>query len=188
MVRIALSLTAFALGALAAAGIASCGSDDAQLLAGETAREITANLDSVRELADAGDCVGAEGAAQQVSEQVEDLEGVDRKLKQALTQGAAKLNEVVASCEETEAETTETTESTTAESTEEKPEKKKDEKESKPDREAGEPTTTETAPTAPEGEGNGTGEGGGSPGGGESAPEESPSGGVSPGSAVGEGE
>ena len=38
----------------------ACGGEDAKLLPGDTAREITANLDTVKQLADEGDCVGAE--------------------------------------------------------------------------------------------------------------------------------
>ena len=67
---------------------------------GDTAREITANLDSVKQLSDEGDCVGAESAAAQVGEQIETLEGVDHKLKEALHDGAERLSEVVDECEE----------------------------------------------------------------------------------------
>lgn len=88
------------LGALAVASLSACGGEDAKLLPGETAREITANLDSVQQLSDEGDCVGAESAAAQVGEQIESLEGVDRKLKEALHDGAERLSEVVNECEE----------------------------------------------------------------------------------------
>jgi len=104
MPRLPASLLALLLGSAAALALASCGSEDAQLLPGETAREITANLDAVDQLAGEDDCLGAESAALQVSEQIDALEGVDRKLKQALEQGAARLEEVIASCEEEEAE------------------------------------------------------------------------------------
>lgn len=97
--RPAASLLALAL-CCAAASLVACGEEDAQLLPGATAREITANLDAVEQLADEGDCAGAESAAQQVSEQVEALTGVDPRLKQALEEGAARLNEVVVECEE----------------------------------------------------------------------------------------
>jgi polyribonucleotide nucleotidyltransferase len=90
------------VGALAVATLSACGSEDAKLLPGHTAREITANLDSVKELTDEGDCVGAESAATQVSAQIEALGGVDTKLKEALADGATRLNEVVAECEEAE--------------------------------------------------------------------------------------
>lgn len=91
---------ALALGIAAVLALASCGGEDAQLLPGGTAREITANLDTVKQLAAEGDCGGAESAAVQVSEQVEALGGVDEKLKRMLREGAARLNEVVADCEE----------------------------------------------------------------------------------------
>jgi outer membrane biosynthesis protein TonB len=90
------------LAVLAAAALSACGSEDAKLLPGHTAREITANLESVKELSDEGDCVGAEGAAAQVSEQIDALGGVDRKLKDALREGAERLSEVVEECEEAE--------------------------------------------------------------------------------------
>ena len=93
---------AAALGVLAVATLSACGGEDAKLLPGHTAREITANLESVRELSDEGDCVGAESAAAQVGEQIEAVEGVDRKLKEALSNGAERLNEVVEECEEAE--------------------------------------------------------------------------------------
>ncbi|HEY6550450.1 MAG TPA: hypothetical protein VIY71_04540 [Solirubrobacterales bacterium] len=96
---------ALLLGAAAAVALVSCGSgEDAKLLPGTTAEEISENLDSVKQFVSEGECVGAQNAAQEVSSQVEALDGVDAKLKQALQRGAAKLNEVVASCEETETE------------------------------------------------------------------------------------
>jgi outer membrane biosynthesis protein TonB len=92
-------LFAVALGVAAALALVACGEEDAELLPGETAREITANLDTVNQLADEGDCIGAENAAEQVSEQVETLQGVDPGLQQALERGAMRLNEVVTECE-----------------------------------------------------------------------------------------
>ncbi len=104
--RPALTLLALALGAMASVALAACGEEDARLLPGETARQITANLDTVEQLADEGDCAGAESATLQVSEQLRALEGVDPRLERALEQGAARLEEVVARCEE-EVEATE---------------------------------------------------------------------------------
>jgi hypothetical protein len=104
MPRLPASMLAFALGAVAAVALSACGGGGAKLLPGETAREITANLDTVKQLTDEGDCVGAENAAAQVSEQIEELGGVDRKLKQALQEGAARLSEVIAECEEANGE------------------------------------------------------------------------------------
>lgn len=96
---------ALALGVLAAIALTSCGGgEDAKLLPGNTAQEISENLDSVKQFAGEGECVGAENAAQEVSAQVEGLDGVDEKLKQALQRGAEKLSEVVVACEETETE------------------------------------------------------------------------------------
>jgi len=97
-------LLALALGAAAAMALASCGGSDADLLPGDTAREITANLDAVEDLANSGDCAGAQSAAQQVRDQIEALGGVDRQLKQALRDGADRLNEVVENCVETTTE------------------------------------------------------------------------------------
>jgi outer membrane biosynthesis protein TonB len=150
MGRLSAPLPALALVVVAALGLSACGSGGkADLLPGGTAAEITSNLDQVKALATAGDCVGAEDAAQAVSSQIEELGGVDKKLKQALREGATRLNEVVANCEETETEeTTPAVES--AEELEEEPEEKpekpdKAEKEEK----ATEETETETTPTLP---------------------------------------
>jgi hypothetical protein len=182
------SLLALALGVAAAMALASCGGgSDADLLPGDTAREITANLDAVEQLANNGDCAGAQAAAGQVSDQIDALGGVDKKLKQALRDGAETLNEVVANCVETTTEAVapasvpETTESTT-ESSEKKGKKEKEKKPKKTETPPETPTTpTETTPTTPTTptpvptpptDGGGTG-----------AP-----GGVSPGDAVGEDE
>jgi hypothetical protein len=101
MARLSALLLALALAAVAALGLAACGGgSDAELLPGDTASEITSNLDQVEQLASEGDCSGAAGAAEAVSAQVEGLGGVDAKLKQALSEGATRLNEVVSGCEE----------------------------------------------------------------------------------------
>jgi len=151
MARLSASLLALALLGSAALGLSACGSSSPDLLPGSTASEITSNLDQVKELATAGDCVGAEDAAQAVSSQIEELSGVDKKLKQALREGATRLNEVVAGCEEAETEETvpavepaeELEEETKdAKDTKEKPEKP--EKPAKPDKEAAEETEAET--------------------------------------------
>lgn len=185
MPRPSQSLLALGLAAVAIS-LASCGGEDAQLLPGETAREITANLDTVKQLADEGDCVGAESAAGQVSEQVEELNGIDPKLKRALEEGAARLNEVIASCEESSSEAIAPAETATEPEDEEEKEpskKKKKQQESKPKQEetttAPEPEATppQTSPAQPPSSTEG-GEGG-SGGGGEA--EETPSGGVGPG-------
>jgi outer membrane biosynthesis protein TonB len=198
MPRLAASLLSLAL-ATAAIALASCGEEDAQLLPGGTAREITTNLDTVRLLADEGDCVGAESAALQVSEQVEAIEGVDERLKRALREWAARLNEVVAECEEEvetvpDVATPETEPEPLDDADEEKEEEKKKEKEEDDEEseeeeqgakgEAEEVEETEPAlPPQAEGEGKGLGNGNGQ--GGESGG--SPSGGVAPANPAGEG-
>ncbi|HEX5762999.1 MAG TPA: hypothetical protein VFY04_07750 [Solirubrobacterales bacterium] len=100
MPRPAGSVLALVLAAALFVAVGGCGEEDAELLPGSTAREITSNLDTVQQLADEGDCAGAEGAAIQVGEQVEAVKGVDPRLKRALTDGADRLEEVVAGCEE----------------------------------------------------------------------------------------
>jgi hypothetical protein len=105
--HLALSTLALALGAAAAVMLVSCGGgEDAKLLPGNTAQEITENLDRVQQYTEEGECVGAEDAVGEVTTQVEALQGVDPKLEEALRRGAARLGEVVATCEEEE--TTET--------------------------------------------------------------------------------
>jgi outer membrane biosynthesis protein TonB len=151
MGRLSASLIVLLLGAAATLGLVACGSGgDADLLPGDTADEINANLDLVEQLASEGDCVGAADAAQTVSSEVETLGGVDAKLKEALREGAARLNEVVAGCEEAtgEEETApaiEEAEEPEAEEKKEKPEK------AKPEKEAEEPVEEEeeTDPTLP---------------------------------------
>jgi hypothetical protein len=178
----------FALGATAAFALSSCGEgDDAQLLPGETAREITANLDAVELLADEGDCAGAESAARQVGIQVETLEGVDRELKRALEQGAEKLNEVVTECEEETTEAVdpatvpETTESTrAAEDEKAEKEREKEEHEAEKEREKEEREAEKEAEREEKAKAEPPVEEEGQP--------ETPSGGVSPGSALEEGE
>jgi hypothetical protein len=107
MPRLAASATTLALGAALALALSSCGGSDAKLLPGNTAREIRENLDSVQSLVEEGECVGAQDQALRVSAQVEGVNGIDPKLKQALEEGAAQLNQVVATCEEAPEETVE---------------------------------------------------------------------------------
>jgi hypothetical protein len=193
MPRAVVSLLALALAGGAAIVLASCGEEDAQLLPGETAREITANLDTVQQLADEGDCVGAESAALQVSEQVEALDEVDARLQRALREGTARLSEVVAGCEEeTEAfvPDTTTTEAEPPEEVERDKEKKKEDGDEdgefegdgddEGEEEAPEEEAEPSLPPQAEGEGKGQGNGKGPP----SGEEEAPSGGVSPSNPV----
>lgn len=186
-------LLIFSLVALAALSLGACGEEDAQLLPGGTAREITANLDTVQQLSDEGDCVGAESAAQQVGEQIEALEGVDRKLKQALEDGAARLEEVIVECEESTTESIAPAE-IPPEDEEDDEEAEGKEKKPKPGKDEEAPDTPESSPSLPpqaNGEGKGLEKDNGPPAE-EEAPEEggaeSPSGGVSPGSPAGGGE
>jgi hypothetical protein len=190
--------TALAL-ALLAGALGGCGEEDAELLPGGTAREITANLDAVEQLADEGDCAGAESAALQVSEQVEALRGIDARLERALEQGAARLREVVARCEEElevtepepvepEIDEDELAEREKEEEKELKEEEKREAEEAKredEDEDEGEEGEGSLPPQA-EGEGNGVeGENGGGPP--PAVEDGAPSGGVSPANPAGEG-
>ncbi len=183
MARLSALLLAFSLGAVAAVALVSCGSsDDTGLLAGTTADEIEANLDQVEQLAAEQDCFGAEDAVAEVAGEVEELEGVDVKLKAALEEGTAKLSEVVGLCEEetVEEETEPSIESNVgAEEVEDEAEKKP--KKEKPDEGDEEPSEQGEGPTLPP-QSNGKGEEkGGGPPPAESEPEETaPSGGVGP--------
>jgi hypothetical protein len=173
----------------AALVLGACGGEDAKLLPGETAREITANLDTVQQLSDEGDCLGAESAAQQVGEQIEALGGVDVKLKRALQEGAVRLEEVIASCEESTteaiapAEIPAETEEDEEKAPKEKPGKEKGEKPKAEEEPA--PESSQSLPPQAKGEGKGEGKGlekgNGPPAEEEAEPEESASGGVGPG-------
>jgi hypothetical protein len=180
-------LAAGLLGATAL-GLVACGGEDAKLLPGETAREITANLDTVQQLAAEGDCVGAESAVDQVGEQIESIEGVDRKLKRALEDGAVRLEEVIATCEESSVESV--APPTSSEPFEEDEESTApDKKEPKPKEEEKEAPAGPEKPLPPQANGKAKGH--------ESEAEappveeaeegvdEGPSGGVGPGAAVG---
>ena len=189
------------LAALVVVAVAGCGEEDAELLPGGTASEINANLDAVKQLSDEGDCVGAESAAQQVSEQVEALGGIDPKLKRALENGARKLNEVVDECEEAEPEPVET-----SPTEEEAPEADEDEERKQEDRERKEQKEQEKeqreserderereGEQGPGSEGEGPpeekpGKGGGPPPAPPGQSGEEPSGGVEPADPVDEGE
>ena len=159
MGRLTAPLLALALSAAAAVALVACGGgSNAELLPGNTASQITTNLDEVKRLAQGGECVGAEDAAQQVSAQIDALGGVDKKLKQALREGADRLNEVVASCEEETTEAVapasvpETTESAEPAKKPKGPKGSKGPKAPKPPKTTtpSEPTTpTTTTPTTP---------------------------------------
>jgi outer membrane biosynthesis protein TonB len=178
--QLAISMLALALGAAAALALVSCGGEDAKLLPGNTAAEITENLDRVKQYAEEGECVGAEDAVSEVNSQVEGLTGVDPKLLEALRRGAARLSEVVASCQEEETEAVAPPSEATTEETEtvppglekkEEKEREKEEKELEKEEEKAEkkePPETKTTPeesstttTPPPSEGGGTGASGG---------------------------
>src|SRR5205085_3506521 len=95
MGRLRAAAIALVLAACAALTLSACGGSDAKLLPGKTANQINSNLDSVRALVAEGDCVGAEDAVVEVSEEVDSLSGVDKKLKAALRQGTNRLSEVI---------------------------------------------------------------------------------------------
>ncbi|HEY6731133.1 MAG TPA: hypothetical protein VI039_08925 [Solirubrobacterales bacterium] len=190
MARLSALLLAFLLGVVCAAALASCGSgDDADLLPGTTADQIESNLDLVEELVAAEDCFGAEDAVAEVTAEVEELEGVDLKLKAALQEGTARLSEVISSCEEetTEEETEPSIESNVGAEEVEDDKKPKKEKPEKEDGEPFEPQEDDEGPTLPpqsNGKGEENGKGGGPPPA-EPEPEETPSsGGVGPGVGV----
>jgi hypothetical protein len=96
-----LLLVALAAGLL----LAACGSNSkGELLPGTTADQITANLDTVRESNENGDCEKAEVAVAEVSDEIDELTKVNKKLKAALSQGAEKLSEVLHRCGQAEQE------------------------------------------------------------------------------------
>jgi hypothetical protein len=188
MARLSPLLLALLMGAASAAALASCGGSNADLLPGTTAEQIESNLDLVEELAGNDDCIGAEDAVAEVTEEVEGLEGVDLKLKTALQEGTGRLSEVVANCEE---ETTEEAEPT-LESTvgDEEVEEEKKPKKEKPEKEKPEPKEEESEgeglPPQSNGKGEEKGKGGEEPPAEtEPEPEEAPSsGGVGPSEGV----
>jgi outer membrane biosynthesis protein TonB len=185
MGRLTPLLLAFALGAACAVVLVSCGGgSDAKLLPGTTADQIEANLNQVEELAAEEDCIGAENAVATVTAEVEELEGVDLKLKTALQEGTAKLSEVVSRCdEETTSEETEPELETDVEpevEDEKKPKKEKPEKEDKEPAEKEEPAEDEGPELPSQSNGKGEEKGGGGEPPAESEEETPPSGGVGP--------
>lgn len=175
MRRLTRPTLALVLGLAAVLALASCGGGGGDLLAGETAEEITQNLERVEELADQGDCVGAEEATAEVAEQVDDLQ-VDARLQEALEEGVDRLSAAVGDCQDAEEE--EEPEETIE--TIEEPEDEEDGRQ-KPEAEKKEGKGSEDEqeePTAPSENGKGKGSGKA-----EEAPPtepESESGGVSP--------
>lgn len=164
------------LGAAATVALASCGSGGSGLLPGSTAGEINSNLDRVQQLVAEGDCAGAEEASEEVNGQVESLEGVDSRLKEALSEGASRLAEVVSTCEELpneedeelaaqEAEEEARAEEEAGEKSEKKEKKEKHAKPQEAEKEKEKPPVElpeekEEEMTPPEGESGGTNSGG----------------------------
>lgn len=202
MGRLNASLLAFLAVAGAALVLSACGGgSDAKLLPGTTANQINANLDQVRTYVSEGECLSAEDAVAEVMDEVDGLGGVDAKLKAALKEGATRLSEVVAACEEEgeEDEETEPSVDSAVEAEELEAEEAKEEK--RQERESQAEERAEGGPQGQEGQGDegnkGQGKGPTAPpqangkgeekGGGPPPAESSPSGGIGPGSPVGEG-
>jgi hypothetical protein len=187
--RLLVPIVAFALGLGGALGLAACGDDEEGLLPGNTAEDILNNLNEVEELAAEPDCTGAAAAAEEVAGQIDQLgPGVSERLKRALEDGAARLQNVVDTCEEepvatpepetAEVPTEETTDTVETDEDEEGDEGDGDEDGETTAPEPTEPTdTTPTTPTTPTtelppptdgdedvGGGGGTGSGGIGPG------------------------
>ncbi|HKF82646.1 MAG TPA: hypothetical protein VKB23_06775 [Solirubrobacterales bacterium] len=189
MSRLSALLLAFLLGASSAVALVSCGGGDSDLLPGTSAEQIESNLDEVDQLAADGDCVGAEDAVAEVTAEVEELEGVDLKLKAALQEGTGRLSEVVAGCEEetTSEETEPSVEpDVDAEEVEEekKPKKEKPEKEAKEPSQPEEEVEDEGPELPPQANGKGEEKGGGETPAEPEGEETPPSGGVGPGVGV----
>jgi len=182
MGRLSTALLTLALAAVAALGLVACGSGgNVALLPGRTASEITENLEEVKLQAAEGECIGAEDAAQKVSDQVDALGGVDKQLKLALREGAERLTQVVEECvEPTEEEETEPgIEEAAAVEKSEKPGKAEKTEKEKPAKETKQPPAEANPEPPPQSEGEGKGTENGS---GETPPaEEGPSGGSSSG-------
>ena len=123
MLRLTLSTLAVALGFALALALVSCGGrDEKGLLPGTTADQIVSNLQQVQDDAAAGNCDSAASAAADVQSEIDNLGSeVNAQLRQKLSDGAARLQDTVAStCEEASIPTTTsttTTEPTTTEKT-----------------------------------------------------------------------
>jgi hypothetical protein len=98
--------TALLLSTAVVAGFAGCGEDRSNLLPGDTAREIEANLDTVDSLVAEGNCIEALEASEDVRSQVEALpNSVDPVLRRNLLDGVTELQiKVQDTCEEADSE------------------------------------------------------------------------------------
>ena len=86
-------------------GLVACGGERAtpSCCPGAPRSEINANLDQVEQLAAEGDCVGAaQRGRRRSASRSKSWPASTQELKEALREGAARLNEVVAGCEETQ--------------------------------------------------------------------------------------
>jgi hypothetical protein len=192
MGRLSAASIVCALAVAAALVLSACGGSSSELLPGKTAEQINTNLDQVRAFVAEGDCAGAEDAVNQVSEEVDALGGVDKKLKAALREGTTRLGQVVSSCgeeavveaeaEQAAEEEAEQEEQAAVEGEEEELEAEAEEKpkKEKPKKEAQEAEEgEETESTEPPGQEEGKGPPEETPGG-----TEPPAGGVGPGTEV----
>lgn len=148
MGRLSAFLLALALAAALTVGLSACGDGGNDLLPGTTANQINSNLDEVRALVGEGNCAGASEAANTVTDQVAELSGVAKELKEALDEGAARLNEVVAACEEVPSETEEEATALEAEEAEREAEEE-DEREEKAEKEKPGKEKAEKEPVPP---------------------------------------
>ena len=157
MTRLAIPILALALGVGAAFGLVSCGGDEEGLLPGDNAQEIVDNLNEVEQLSEAGDCAGADAAADEVQMQIDELGSqVDEQLVARLEEGATELEQVIAEdCDVATIPTVETTTETTDTTTEET-ESTTTETTTEPSTTTSTTTTSTVPPTVPT-----TGEGGG---------------------------
>jgi hypothetical protein len=147
--RLAPYILVFATGVATALAMVSCGSSNSDnLLPGDTASEIVANLDQVKQLSADGKCAEAETAVDEVRLQVTELpSSVDPKLRRALQGGVEQLQSVTADCVETTVDTFDTFTTPTDESTTESKATTKETTKSTPTTTESQPTTTTTAPT-----------------------------------------
>jgi hypothetical protein len=87
-----LRLTAVLLISIASIAVFSgCGEDRSNLLPGNTAKEIIANLDTVDQLVSEGKCFEALDSTAEIRVQIESLDGIDSVLKRNLLDGVTEL-------------------------------------------------------------------------------------------------
>jgi hypothetical protein len=87
---------------LIVASLAACGesSDDSKLLTASSAAELRTTLAEVQQNVENGDCTGAQQQVALLDQQVTSLAGVDANLRDALTSGVSRLQQLVSTeCE-----------------------------------------------------------------------------------------